>query len=93
MRALTPIKACMNKAKRNVHGCENTFLCLKAWRIKRLSLGIHLPIFDVWEDPIFHDKIGIDGGLGPFEDGQLNCLCLNTKEVFVLKKSEVEETA
>lgn len=49
------------------------------------------PSFDIWVDPIFHDKIGIDGGLGPFEEGQLNCLCLNTKEVFVIKKSEMED--
>lgn len=48
--------------------------------------------FDIWEDPIFHDKIGIDGGLGPFDEGQLNCLCLNTQEVFVIKKSELEES-
>lgn len=47
--------------------------------------------FDIWEDPIFHDKIGIDGGLGPFEEGQLNCLCLNNRKVFVIKKTEVEE--
>lgn len=47
--------------------------------------------FDIWKDPIFHDKIGIDGGLGPFEEGQLNCICLNTEEVFVIKKEEVEE--
>ncbi len=47
--------------------------------------------FDIWVDPVFHDKVGIDGGLGPFEEGQLNCICLNTKEVFVIKKSEMEE--
>ena len=45
--------------------------------------------FDVWYDPVFKDKIGIDGGLGPFDKGQLNCLCLNTQEVFVIKKSEL----
>lgn len=49
--------------------------------------------FDVWLDPIFEDKLGIDGGLGPFEEGQLNCLCLNTQEVFVIKKSEMEGNA
>lgn len=47
--------------------------------------------YDVWYDPIFKDKMGIDGGLGPFEDGQLNCICLNTEEIFVIKKSEMED--
>ncbi len=42
--------------------------------------------FDVWYDPVHKDKIGIDGGLGSFMNGQLNCLCLETKEVFVIKK-------
>ena len=46
--------------------------------------------FDIWKDPIFHDKIGIDGGLGAFKEGQLNCLCLNTGKVTVIKKSEIE---
>ena len=48
-----------------------------------------MAVFDVWYDPVFKDKIGIDGGLGPFDKGQLNCLCLNTQEVFVIKKSEL----
>lgn len=42
--------------------------------------------YEIWKDPIFHDKIGIDGGLGGYSDGQLNCLCLNTMEVTVIKK-------
>lgn len=47
----------------------------------------HIPHrHDIWIDPIFHDKIGIDGGLGGYMDGQLNCLCLNTMEVTVIKK-------
>ena len=46
--------------------------------------------FDIWKDPIYKDKIGIDGGLGSFEDGQLNCICLNDMSVTVLKKKEVE---
>lgn len=44
--------------------------------------------FDVWMDPIFHDKIGIDGGLGGYVEGQLNCLCLNTMETVVIKKAD-----
>ena len=44
--------------------------------------------FNVWFDPFYHDKIGIDGGLGPFDDGQLNCLCLNDMSVTVIKKDE-----
>ena len=47
--------------------------------------------FDIWKDPIFHDKIGIDGGLGTFNEGQLNCICLNTGEVTVLKKKDFME--
>lgn len=47
----------------------------------------HIPhLHDIWIDPIFKDKIGIDGGLGGYLDGQLNCLCLNTMEVTVIKK-------
>lgn len=47
----------------------------------------HIPhCHDIWKDPVFHDKIGIDGGLGGYVDGQLNCLCLNTMEVTVIKK-------
>lgn len=45
--------------------------------------------FDIWKDPIYNDKIGIDGGLGSFEEGQLNCLCLNDMSVTVLKKKDV----
>ena len=44
--------------------------------------------FDIWYDPIFHDKVGIDGGLGAYEDGQLNCINLTTREVFVIKKQD-----
>ena len=45
--------------------------------------------FDVWFDPIYHDKIGIDGGVGPFENGQLNCICLNDMSVTVVKKEDI----
>ena len=44
---------------------------------------------NVWFDPEFKDKIGIDGGLGSFDYGQLNCLCLDTMEIFVVTKKEV----
>ena len=47
--------------------------------------------FNIWKDPIYNDKIGIDGGLGPFETGQLNCLCLNDMSVEVIKKHEIED--
>lgn len=48
--------------------------------------------FDIWKDPIFKDKIGIDGGLGSFDGGQVNCICLNDMSVTVLKKSEVYQS-
>lgn len=47
--------------------------------------------FDIWKDPIYNDKIGIDGGLGPFDSGQLNCICLNDMSVYVIKKAEAPE--
>ena len=46
---------------------------------------------DVWFDPVYHDKIGIDGGLGSFNKGQLNCICLDTMEISVVKKEDVYE--
>lgn len=42
--------------------------------------------FDVWYDPIYHNKIGIDGGLACKHQGQLNCLCLDTGNVVSIKK-------
>ena len=45
--------------------------------------------FDVWFDPVYKDKIGIDGGLGSYDNGQLNCICLTTMETFVIKKDDV----
>ena len=47
--------------------------------------------FDIWRDPIFDDKIGIDGGLGPFDKGQLNCLCLNDMSVQIIRKIDIED--
>lgn len=41
--------------------------------------------FDIWVDPIYKDKIGIDGGVGGYAHGQLNCLCLSTMKVYVIK--------
>ena len=35
--------------------------------------------------------IGIDGGLALGERGQLNCICLDDGQVFVLKMSEVND--
>ena len=51
-------------------------------------LHLNINCFDIWIDPIYQDKIGIDGGLGGYEHGQLNCLCLNTMEVSVIKVNE-----
>jgi len=47
--------------------------------------------FDVWHDPIYQDKIGIDGGLGPYNNGQLNCVCLNDLSVTVIKKADIPD--
>lgn len=41
--------------------------------------------FDIWIDPIYQDKIGIDGGMGGYLHGQLNCLCLTTMETFAIQ--------
>ena len=46
------------------------------------------PCYDIWKDPIFHDKIGIDGGLAIQGEGQLNCICLNDMSVTVVEKIE-----
>jgi serine/threonine protein phosphatase 1 len=40
--------------------------------------------FNVWHDPEFHNKIGIDGGLAVADRGQLNCLCLDDMSVTVI---------
>jgi len=47
--------------------------------------------FNVWYDDEFHNKIGIDGGLALGERGQLNCICLDDGQVFVIKMSEVKD--
>lgn len=48
------------------------------------------PCYDPWIDPVYKDKMGIDGGLGSYEDGQLNCICLNDQTLTVLRKKDVE---
>lgn len=45
----------------------------------------------VWKDPIYEDKVAIDGGLGNYSEGQLNCLCLNDMSIVSIKKKDVEE--
>lgn len=42
--------------------------------------------YDIWFDDEYHNKIGIDGGLACGQLGQLNCLCLDTMESYVIKK-------
>lgn len=44
--------------------------------------------FKVWHDPIYHNKLGIDGGLAMGGPGQLNCVCLNTMEEILLKHKD-----
>lgn len=51
-----------------------------------LLMKIILLIFGY--DPDYHNKIAIDGGLAVGNKGQLNCLCLTTGEVTVLKYDE-----
>ena len=84
----------MNKTEEECAWMREYFFMSKGLDNKIIIFG-HTPTcyihqasgcFDVWYDPVFKDKIGIDGGLGPFDKGQLNCLCLNTQEVFVIKK-------
>lgn len=47
--------------------------------------------FGVWFDPVHKDKIGIDGGLANYKQGQLNCLCLNDLSITSIKLEEVLE--
>ncbi|MCR5795150.1 MAG: metallophosphoesterase [Solobacterium sp.] len=47
--------------------------------------------YGIWNDPVYKDKIGIDGGLANYEEGQLNCLCLDDLSVVSIKRKEVEE--
>ena len=46
--------------------------------------------FNIWRDTVFKDKVGIDGGLGVFDRGQLNCICLEDQKVYVVTKKECE---
>lgn len=49
--------------------------------------------FNVWYDPDYHNKIGIDGGLAIADKGQLNCLCLNDGSVTILPYKEGQQEA
>ncbi len=44
--------------------------------------------FNIWYDPDYHNKIGIDGGLAVGDKGQLNCLCLTDGSVTVIPYHE-----
>ena len=47
---------------------------------------------NIWRDPDYHNKIGIDGGLAMgLKRGQLNCLCLNTEEEIVVNESDLNK--
>ena len=49
--------------------------------------------FNIWHDPQWHNKIGLDGGLAVGDRGQLNCLCLTTGEEIVLPYALGQEEA
>lgn len=49
--------------------------------------------FNIWFDPDYHNKIGIDGGLALGERGQLNCYCLDDGSITVLPYSEGQQEA
>ncbi len=47
---------------------------------------------NIWRDPDYHNKIGIDGGLAMgIKRGQLNCLCLNNEEEIVISEKDLYE--
>ena len=45
----------------------------------------------LWYDEVYKDKIGIDGGLANFKEGQLNCLCLNDMSLTSIRLQDVRE--
>ncbi|MST88563.1 serine/threonine protein phosphatase [Sharpea azabuensis] len=49
--------------------------------------------FNIWHDPDYGNKIGIDGGLAVGDKGQLNCLCLTTGEEIVIPYREGQQEA
>jgi len=49
--------------------------------------------FNVWYDPEYHNKIGIDGGLAVADKGQLNCLCLTDGSIITIPYTEGQEDA
>ena len=75
------------------YGIDNDRLVEYAKEIKKVvDAGVELAIV-IGGGNIFRGVAGaakgmdrVQGGLGPFDNGQLNCLCLNTMEVFVIKK-------
>ncbi|MBO6047564.1 MAG: serine/threonine protein phosphatase [Erysipelotrichaceae bacterium] len=44
--------------------------------------------FNIWYDPDYHNKIGIDGGLAVADKGQLNCLCLTDGQEYAIPYKE-----
>lgn len=93
---INPEKGLYDQTEEECAWMREYFYMSKGLEGKKIIFG-HTPtcflhgeqIFDIWEDPIFHDKIGIDGGLGSFEGGQINCICLNDMSITTIKKSEV----
>lgn len=49
--------------------------------------------FNIWFDPDYHNKIGIDGGLALGAKGQLNCYCLNDGSITVIPYQEGQAEA
>lgn len=49
--------------------------------------------FNVWYDPDWGNKIGIDGGLAVGDKGQLNCLCLTDGTVTILPYAAGQQAA
>lgn len=93
---INPEKGLYEQTEEECAWMREYFYMSKGLRGKIIIFG-HTPtcflhgeqVFDVWKDPIYHDKIGIDGGLGSFDAGQINCLCLNDMSITVLTKAEV----
>ena len=64
-------------------------------KLKKIVIFGHTPTkhlhnkesLDIWYDEVYQDKIGIDGGLGSYFFGQLNCLCLDDHQTYCIKKN------
>jgi hypothetical protein len=63
-------------------------LIIHTFLVIPLVVLLMMTIHDIWHDPDYHNKIAIDGGLAVGNKGQLNCLCLTTGEVTVIKYEE-----